>query len=55
MERNKMKKSVLIFLLLCASTALSQNGSGHPRNVKYTKYQREAAGFWRVTEADHSA
>ena len=50
-----MRKSVLICLLLCASPVLSQDDSGHPQHVKYTKYQREAAGFWRVTEADRAA
>src|SRR5271157_61038 len=50
-----MRKSVLICLLLCAPAVLSQDDSGHPQHVKYTKYQLEAAGFWRVTESDRAA
>lgn len=50
-----MKSFFLIFLMLCASPVLSQSDSGHPRRVKYTKYQRAAAGFWRVTETDQAA
>jgi hypothetical protein len=45
----------LIFLILCASAAFPQGDSDHPQHVKYTKYQREAAGFWRVTESSGTA
>lgn len=49
-----MQKSFLLFLMLCACPAFPQGDSDHPRHVKYTKYQREATGFWRVTETDEA-
>jgi hypothetical protein len=48
-----MQKIFLIFLMLCASPAFPQGDSDHPGHIKYTKYQRKVAGFWRgVMEAD---
>jgi hypothetical protein len=39
-----------IVIMLCAVPAFSQNAADQPQHVKYTNYQRKAAGFWRVTE-----
>jgi len=47
-----MQKTLLLFLMLCACPAFPQGDSDHPANVRYTRYQRNAAGFWRVTETD---
>jgi len=42
-------------MALCAFPAFPENAARHSEHVKYTKYQREAAGFWRVTGAPQSA
>src|SRR5271165_5526901 len=50
-----MQKTFLILWMLCACSAFRPGDSDHPRNVKYSKYQRAPAGYWRVTEADQAA
>ena len=45
-----MPRIFCIAIILCASSALPES-----RHVTYTKYQREAAGFWRVTETHQGA
>ena len=42
-------------MILCGFPAFPQRPAEHPEHVKYTKFQREAAGFWRVTEAPQGA
>lgn len=45
----KMQRVSWILILLCACPAFAQSEADRSKQVKYTKYQLVAAGFWRVT------
>lgn len=45
-----MRKLFSVILLLCAVPTFPQSDAEAQQHVKYSKYQRKAAGFWRVTE-----
>jgi hypothetical protein len=47
-----MRKIFWIAALLCAIPASAQNDEEH---VKYTKFQKQAAGYWLVTEPQNEA
>lgn len=46
----RMQRVSWILILLCACPVFTQSEADHSTQVNYTKYQLEAAGFWRVTE-----
>jgi hypothetical protein len=50
-----MRSILWIFITQCVPPAFSQNAARHSEHIKYTKFQRQAAGFWRVTEAPQGA
>ena len=44
-----------LLLLLCAILAFAQGPAPQLHQVKHTKFQRRAAGFWRTTEVRNDA
>jgi hypothetical protein len=50
-----MQKILLAIVMFGVLPAVAQNDADHPAHVKYTKHQRQAAGFWKVTEPHQGA
>jgi hypothetical protein len=51
----RMLGTLLAIMMLLAFTGFAQNNADNKPHVKYTKYQRQAIGFWRATPGPQTA